>query len=138
LYQRAAPAFFSEALVDGIFRYRSSEKAGGFDLKPLSEIFPPMKVGDTVQRGLDWKWGEQDKNGNGTVTSTLDDEGWIHVRWNSGGNNKYRYSEQAGGHDIQLCGNSVSSAASVALVQPSLVHTGVRLFLPLLCVCFSY
>lgn len=107
-----------------IFRYRFSVKSGGFDLKPLSEVFPPLKVGDTVQRGLDWKWGDQDKNGNGTVTSTLDNEGWIHVRWDSGGNNKYRYSEQAGGHDIQLCDNPVSAAASVAPVQTSLVHTG--------------
>ena len=40
------------------------------------------------------------------------------MRWNSGGKNKYRYSEQAGGHDIQLCGNSVSP------VQISSVHSG--------------
>jgi hypothetical protein len=101
------------------FRYRFSEKAGGFDLKPLSDLFPPIKVGDLVKRGLDWKWGDQDGNGNGTATATLDHEGWIFVKWNAGGKNKYRYSEQAGGHDIELCSQSNLPAASVAPVQAS-------------------
>jgi hypothetical protein len=93
-------------------------------LKPLSEVFPPIKVGDTVQRGLDWKWGDQDSNGIGIVTDTLDHEGWVHVRWESGRNNKYRYSEQAGGHDVQLCGKIDSSASADAIVQTAPKHSG--------------
>jgi hypothetical protein len=106
-------------------RYRFSKKAGGFDLKPISELFPPLQVGDTVQRGLDWKWGDQDSNANGVVTATLDDEGWIWVKWNSGVKNKYRYNEQAGGHDIQRCGAAVDApAASAAPVQNVVAHSG--------------
>jgi hypothetical protein len=86
-------------------------------LKPFSELFPPIKVGDLVKRGLDWKWGDQDGNGNGTAIATLDHEGWIFVQWNASGKNKYRYSEQAGGHDIELCSQSNLPAASVAPVQ---------------------
>jgi hypothetical protein len=95
-------------------------------LKPLSEVFPPIKVGDRVRRGLDWKWGDQDKNGNGTATDCLDDEGWIYVRWDAGGKNKYRYSEQCGGHDIELCSNadSASTFESSNLNQSSMRHAG--------------
>jgi hypothetical protein len=95
-------------------------------LKPFDELFPPIKVGDLVKRGLDWKWGEQDGNGNGTATATLDHEGWICVKWNAGGKNKYRYSEQAGGHDIELCGQTLSPAAADPPVPtPSArTHTG--------------
>jgi hypothetical protein len=104
------------------YRYRFSKKAGGFDLKPISELFPPLKVGDIVQRGLDWKWGDQDGNGTGVVTATLDDEGWIRVKWNSGVQNKYRYNEQSGGHDIQRCDATDASAASA--VQAAVSHSG--------------
>jgi hypothetical protein len=105
-------------------RYRFSDKAGGFDLKPLSEVFPPIKIGDRVRRGLDWKWNDQDKDGNGTVTDSLDHEGWIHVRWDAGGKNKYRYSEQCGGHDIELCGNSDSAPTSASSNQSPMRHLG--------------
>ena len=43
------------------------------------------------------------------------------MKWNAGGKNKYRYSEQAGGHDIELCSQSNSPAAldAPARVQAS-------------------
>jgi hypothetical protein len=102
-------------------RYRFSYKAGGFDLKPIDALFPPLQVGDSVQRGLDWRWSDQDGNGIGIVAAPLDDNGWIGVSWNSGVRGKYRYSEQAGGHDIQLCratdGIATSAVASTAHVS---------------------
>jgi hypothetical protein len=106
-------------------RYRFSKKAGGFDLKPITELFPPLKVGDIVQRGLDWKWGDQDGNGTGVVTATLDDEGWIWVKWNSGVRNKYRYNEQSGGHDVQRCDATDASASAVqAAVSQGTLNQG--------------
>jgi hypothetical protein len=98
-------------------RYRFSDRAGGYDLKPFSDIFPPISVGDLVKRGIDWKWGQQDGDGHGIATSTLDHDGWISVKWKAGGKNKYRYSEQAGGYDIELCRESHAAPAAPPLAS---------------------
>ena len=54
---------------------------------------PPLKTGDEVVRGPDWKWGNQD-GGDGTVGEVCevlsgDDDGWIGVKWTGGNSNKY-------------------------------------------------
>ena len=48
-----------------------------------------LSVGDCVRRGKDWKWGNQDENGLGTIVETLDSDGWIAVKWDHGSRNKY-------------------------------------------------
>ncbi len=49
----------------------------------------PLSAGDGVQRGQDWKWGDQDENGPGTVVETVDSDGWVTVEWDHGSVNKY-------------------------------------------------
>jgi hypothetical protein len=53
--------------------------------------FIALKVGDRVRRGKDWKWGDQDKSGVGTVAETLGSDGWIRIKWDHGGSNKYNH-----------------------------------------------
>jgi hypothetical protein len=48
-----------------------------------------LAVGDRIQRGQDWKWEDQDKNGVGTVVKTVDSDGWVTVEWDHGSVNKY-------------------------------------------------
>jgi hypothetical protein len=45
-------------------------------------------VNDRVQRGPDWKWQTQDDGGCGTVVETLDADGWVGVKWDSGASGK--------------------------------------------------
>lgn len=62
--------------------------------------------GARVVRGLDWKWSDQDTEGNsteraeGTVTSRLSN-GWISVTWDHGGSNKYRMGAR-GKYDLRV------------------------------------
>ncbi len=54
-------------------------------------------------RGPDWKWGSQDKNGEGAVSSRLQN-GWIDVKWDSGNRNSYRMGRD-GKFDVKLAPN---------------------------------
>ncbi|XP_070574612.1 uncharacterized protein [Ptychodera flava] len=55
------------------------------------EGLPPL--GSRIRRGKDWKWKDQDKNGVGTVIEH-DKEGWVHVEWDHGDDNKYRWGAE--------------------------------------------
>ena len=50
-----------------------------------------MKISTRVVRGADWKWGDQDGNGEGRVIGELGDDGWIRVQWDNASTNSYRY-----------------------------------------------
>jgi E3 ubiquitin-protein ligase HERC2 len=39
------------------------------------ELVKQIKIGSRVVRGSDWKWGEQDGNGEGRVISEVGDDG---------------------------------------------------------------
>ncbi|KOO26944.1 gtp-binding protein [Chrysochromulina tobinii] len=59
-----------------------------------------LNVGDRVRRGPDWKWGDQDGGaGNAGTITDVDSDGWVRVKWDKGGSNKYR-TEKAGGTDL--------------------------------------
>ena len=66
---------------------------------PLSSM--SLNVGDRVRRGPDWKWGDQDGGaGNaGTITEAANANGWVGVKWDKGGSDKYR-TQKAGGTDL--------------------------------------
>ena len=68
-----------------------------------SEGHPALYVGDTVKRGADWDWGEQDGGAGklGTVTGPCDD--WVKVTWaaNNDSSHIYRYGEDSH-YDLKL------------------------------------
>jgi hypothetical protein len=48
-----------------------------------------------VRRGRDWKWGEQDGEGEGTVTKEArGNAGWVKVVWDNGKKNHYRWGAE--------------------------------------------
>ena len=68
-------------------------------MKRKCPMAPSFKPDDRVVRGPNWKWGDQDGNGPGTVVpcdggADFGDYGegyvWVNVRWDSGDRNCYR------------------------------------------------
>ncbi|XP_048737688.2 uncharacterized protein LOC125652501 isoform X2 [Ostrea edulis] len=57
---------------------------------------PP--VGTRVRRGPDWRWGNQDQYGPGTVVSHSERFGWLRVVWDAGASFPYRYGRNSSGH----------------------------------------
>ena len=55
------------------------------------ELATMMTKGTKVKRGKDWHYGNQDGNGEGTVTQPVDPLGIIHVKWDANENeNNYK------------------------------------------------
>ncbi|XP_076443447.1 uncharacterized protein LOC143281972 [Babylonia areolata] len=51
-----------------------------------------LPLGTRVRRGPSWKWNNQDTDGPGTVIQHRKKrDGWLHVMWDNGTNNVYRY-----------------------------------------------
>ncbi|WAQ94077.1 MIB1-like protein, partial [Mya arenaria] len=83
-----------------------------------------LHVGDTVVRGPDWKWADQDGNGPGTVTEVTVNPTrgyWIHVRWKAGYENDYRYGVD-GFFDIQA--QEQTSTAPTTAADPYAFSVG--------------
>ncbi|CAI8025922.1 E3 ubiquitin-protein ligase HERC2 [Geodia barretti] len=57
------------------------------------EALSRMKAGTRVVRGKDWKWGDQDGPGEGTVIRDPGGDGWVRIRWDNGAVNSYRMGE---------------------------------------------
>ncbi|XP_067666498.1 uncharacterized protein [Haliotis asinina] len=55
---------------------------------------PPL--GTRVERGPDWKWGNQDADGPGTVINHGQSADSLWVQWDNGGRNVYRYGGENG------------------------------------------
>jgi len=81
-----------EALVKPEFATCSQDK------KNLTE-------GTRVVRGPDWKWGDQDGNGEGTLREDRIGFGWARVKWDNGHTNSYRWGEEDK-FDLKLIGCS--------------------------------
>lgn len=69
------------------------------------ELVKLMKIGTRVARGTDWKWGEQDGNGEGRIISEVGDDGWVRVEWDTGATNSYRMGKE-GQYDLRLADSS--------------------------------
>lgn len=70
--------------------------AEGDDNDGASGNYPkPPPVGTRVRRGPHWKWGDQDKNGPGTIVKTDSTPGWVDVQWDSDVKNSYRYGKES-------------------------------------------
>lgn len=74
-------------------------------------LLKQMVFGARVVRGVDWKWGQQDKAAaagdavdpnEGTVITELNSEGWVEVIWDSGSVNLYRMGAENGKFDLLL------------------------------------
>lgn len=67
------------------------------------ELVALMKKGARVQRGVDWKWADQDgpKPGIGRVISDVGEDGWIRVQWDTGTTNSYRMGKEKK-YDLKL------------------------------------
>lgn len=63
------------------------------------ELAQLMKMGTRVARGSDWKWGDQDGQGEGRVISEIGDDGWVRVEWDNGVTNSYRMGKE-GQYDL--------------------------------------
>lgn len=69
------------------------------------ELVKLMKIGTRVVRGTDWKWGEQDGNGEGRIISEVGDDGWVRVEWDTGATNSYRMGKEEQ-YDLRLADSS--------------------------------
>lgn len=69
------------------------------------DLVKQMKIGTRVARGADWKWGEQDGNGEGRIISEVGDDGWVRVEWDTGATNSYRMGKE-GQYDLRLADSS--------------------------------
>lgn len=69
------------------------------------ELVKQMKIGTRVARGADWKWGEQDGNGEGRIISEVGDDGWVRVEWDTGATNSYRMGKELQ-YDLRLADSS--------------------------------
>ncbi|KAJ8302319.1 hypothetical protein KUTeg_021306 [Tegillarca granosa] len=54
-----------------------------------------LPIGTRVRRGPDWKYGDQDENGVGTIISHSENK-WLWVQWDHGGINIYPYNDSTG------------------------------------------
>jgi len=64
-----------------------------WDLVPVGPAVPPIAIGDRVRRGADWRWGDQDQGGMGTVTALDPVDPWVTVWWDHGDDNNYRWGQ---------------------------------------------
>ncbi|XP_061168999.1 uncharacterized protein LOC133178274 [Saccostrea echinata] len=70
------------------------------------ERYPTMPcIGTRVRRGPDWKWGNQDTHGVGTVVGHSREVGWIFVQWDNGNRFNYRcgYDGILEAYDLTIC-----------------------------------
>ncbi|KAM9500184.1 hemicentin-2-like isoform 2-T2 [Clarias gariepinus] len=81
------------------------------------ELAAMMKIGTRVIRGQDWKWNNQDgpAPGLGRVISTLRQDGWISVQWDTGSTNSYRMGNE-GKYDLKLA--VLKSPKPVVIINP--------------------
>ena len=73
--------------ITNSYRYGADEK---YDV-----VYSPQP-GDTVIRGPDWKWENQDGNSTGHVVSEVDTDNWLKVRWSNTTTNSYRFGVKVG------------------------------------------
>lgn len=75
------------------------------------ELVKHMKIGTRVARGADWKWFEQDGNGEGRIISEVGDDGWVRVEWDTGATNSYRMGKE-GHYDLRLADSNLFKTIS--------------------------
>ena len=104
--QEALRSFFTslgeaveEAELDGLFRLLLGmmvlDKLAEEASKGKDHVLPGLPAhGSRVTRGKDWKWGDQDENGQGTIVAH-DRPGVVRVLWDkSNKSNVYRYGAE--------------------------------------------
>ena len=87
--------------IYAIFEDMMGKGKGGQNPMNGPDMAKMMKIGTRVVRGPDWKWGDQDGNGEGRVIGELGDDGWIRVQWDNASTNSYRMGKE-GKYDLKL------------------------------------
>lgn len=85
-------------------------------------------IGRRIRRGKDWRWGDQDHNGEGKIVPGSPAPGWVRVEWDGGGQNAYRAGAD-GAYDLEYVEEgSGTTARSVdgVLVNKSTCKVGLR------------
>ncbi|XP_076468042.1 uncharacterized protein LOC143298902 [Babylonia areolata] len=84
-----------------------------------------LPLGTRVMRGPDWKWGDQDNGGPGTVIQHEQKKhGFTWVLWDDGHRNRYPYGSEMGYHILETEGNPVPRARDGNLKIGMLVKKG--------------
>eukprot|EP01028_Stygiella_incarcerata_P009123 TRINITY_DN4230_c0_g1_i1.p1 TRINITY_DN4230_c0_g1~~TRINITY_DN4230_c0_g1_i1.p1 ORF type:complete len:837 (+),score=219.33 TRINITY_DN4230_c0_g1_i1:117-2627(+) len=108
--------------------------SGVYEVMPLNPDFSDihaapefLTMGMTVVRGKNWKWGDQD-GGTGSVGVILEDQqdrsGWVHVLWDCGHRNAYRYDRSGeDAVDLMVIGHRELFASGD---QPKNLDIGMR------------
>ncbi|MCC6625585.1 MAG: hypothetical protein IT385_30385 [Deltaproteobacteria bacterium] len=78
---------------DGTTRKMRVGAERGWDIVPVGPAVPAIAVGDRVRRGADWRWGDQDQGGMGTVIALDPVDPWVSVWWDHGDDNNYRWGQ---------------------------------------------
>lgn len=95
------------------------------ETKPHTVVMPVL--GSRMMRGPDWKWGEQDGGGNGTIVGTGGKPQWVQVHWDGGQENDYRYGA-AGKFDVEVIDGFLPQLCNRAEDYGS-VEAGAEVFL---------
>ena len=84
-----------------------------------------FQVGARVKRGPDWKWGNQDGGGPGTVVpSHPDRDGCVSVKWDAGGSNIYRVGAESA-FDLALVAEGAIAHGSRVRAKAGVVEHSV-------------
>lgn len=78
---------------DGVTRKMRVGAERSWDVVPLGPPVPAIAIGDRVRRGADWRWGDQDQSGMGTVIALDPVDPWVTVWWDHGDDNNYRWGQ---------------------------------------------
>lgn len=94
------------------------------EIPPVKVIFTGYFIGQKVVRGIDWKWGNQDENGEGYIIATekshplSQPSGWVSVKWEKNKlENSYRAGDGSLYHDLEVIDDGVYGIACEASKQ---------------------
>eukprot|EP01043_Picozoa_sp_COSAG02_P005575 COSAG02_NODE_152_length_33208_cov_13.316591_15_plen_690_part_00 len=125
-----SPAINNHLQLNRSVREAAADRSAGVRrLKTVSDVLiecsPGEKnamVGQTVVRGPDWIWGNQDHGTEGTITAACDSDRWSKVQWANGVTNSYRCGTRREGeqrrYDLKLAPDDESVGGCCSGLEP--------------------
>ena len=93
--------------------------------REVGEVLRFAQVGIRVRRGPDWEWDDQDGGGPGTIVEGADEDGWVRVKWDVGGEDNYRVGA-GGSYDLMLESSTPPSVQPGEVLRSPMVGVRVR------------